>query len=265
MVPPWVPEIEPIDIDNEDENDADTEESDADPADVAIDSDSDEEVAPPARFRSSRRNLAEFARTGDTTSLNRALGHYVSSGYGGVSVATRRFGGTASTAEALGGALAGTPGTAADRLDLPLLRAASTEEVMSAVVDAVRPVDGTQDTESARASVREALSEVLGAYPDADLLQLTEDQQVLAVATFTATDLYRRFDLDVGKTIQDRAPDASTALSRLKEVRDYIRELIAGAFRRYRNAGQELTPKRLKTMASRALRETFAVFEGYLE
>ena len=48
---------------------------------------------------------------------------------------------------------------------------------MDAIVEAVRPADGTQDAEANRAAIKDALSELLTMFPDADLLNLTEDQR----------------------------------------------------------------------------------------
>jgi hypothetical protein len=98
---------------------------------------------------------------------------------------------------------------------------------MDAVVEAVRPADGTQDAEAERASTRDALSELLTQFPDADLLSLSEKQRVLITERFVAIDVFRRIQLDVGKTIQDKAPTAGAGLARLKEVKDYVKETVA--------------------------------------
>ena len=84
--------------------------------------------------------------------------------------------GTASTAGALGNALsalaAGEPAEAGSPLDPALLSGRSVDDIMDAVVEAVRPVDGTQDAEASRAAIRDALAELLTRFPDADLLSL---------------------------------------------------------------------------------------------
>ena len=54
------------------------------------------DVAPPARFRGTRRALGDYARTGETRDMRRGLGHYVRSGYSGAETAARRMGRTAS-------------------------------------------------------------------------------------------------------------------------------------------------------------------------
>ncbi|WP_211276733.1 Qat anti-phage system associated protein QatB [Erythrobacter tepidarius] len=201
--------------------------------------------------------------------MRRSLGHYVRTGYGGSGTATRRFGGTAATAGVLGGALArvaaGQPAAPGSPLDPALLAGRNAQEVMDAVVEAVRPVDGTQDAEAERAAIRDALSELLTKFPEADLLNLEPEQRAFAIERFTAIDVFRRFELDVGKTIVDKAPSAVTALSRLKEVREYVKQSVAAAFRKLRNAGRSLTSGHISQVVRDALRETFDVFEGYAE
>lgn len=136
---------------------------------------------------------------------------------------------------------------------------------MDAVVEAVRPIDGTQDAEAERASIRDALSDLLTRFPEADLLNLEAEQRAYAIERFTAIDIFRRFDLDLGKTLRDKAPSAVTALSRLKQVKEYVKETVAAAFRKMRDAGSSVTAGRVNQIVREALRETFEVFEGYAE
>jgi len=177
-------------------------------------------VAPKGRFTSSRLALGKFATSGDKNRMRHGLAHYVRSGYGGSGTATRRFGGTARTAGALYGALSpgdrGTTSLPGGALDTTLLSGRSADEVMNAVVEAVRPIDGTQDAEASRAAIKDALSELLTRFPEAALLDLTEEQRLFAVERYAALDVFRRFQLDVGKVIQDKAPTPKAGLSRLK-------------------------------------------------
>ncbi len=226
-------------------------------------------VAPPARFSGTRRSIGDFARTGDERDMRRSLGHYVRTGYGGSRVTTQRFGSTAATAGALGGALAGVasgqPAAPGSPLDPALLAGRSMNEVMDAVVEAVRPVDGTQDAEAERAAIRDALSELLTRFPEADLLNLDPAQRGFTIERFTAIDVFRRFELDVGKTIVEKAPSAAAALARLKQVRDYVKQTVAASFRKLREAGRTLTAGRIGQVVRDALKDTFDVFEGYAE
>ena len=226
-------------------------------------------TAPDRRWIGVSRSLGDYSKNGDTGAMRRGFGHYVRSGYGGSATATRRMGGTASTAGALGGALAnlanGQPASPGSPLDPALLAGRSADEIMDAVVEAIRPVDGTQDAEASRAAIRDALSELLTRFPDADLVNLTPEQREFAIERFTAHDVFRRFDLDVGQTIREKAPSVVTALSRLKQARDYVKETVAAAFRKLRDAGRALTAGRITEVVRAALRETFDVFEGYAE
>ena len=226
-------------------------------------------IAPDRRWGNARRNLGDYGATGDQNSMRRGFGHYVRTGYGGARTAARRMSGTASTAGSLNGALtalaAGQPVEPGSPADPVLLAGRSAEAVMDAVVDAVRPVDGTQDSEASRAAIRDALSEMLTRFPNADLLDLTPEARAFAIERFTAHDVFRRFDLDVGQNIRERAPNAATGLARLKQAREYVKETVGAAFRRLRNAGRTLTAGRISQVVREALRETFDVFEGYAE
>jgi hypothetical protein len=212
--------------------------------------------------------LGQFARTGSKDDMRRGVGHYVHKGLGGTGFATRRFGGTARTAgtlyNALSSAAAGQPPTLGSPLDPALLAGRSADQVMDAVVEAVRPTDGTQDGEASRSAIRDALSDVLTQFPDANLLDLSQDQRLFAIERYLALDVFRRFCLDVGKAIQDKAVSPSAALSRFREVRDYLKETVAAEFRKLQAAAQTPTAIRVAQMAAAALREAFNVFQEYV-
>jgi hypothetical protein len=135
---------------------------------------------------------------------------------------------------------------------------------MGAVLEAVRPTDGTQDAEASRDAIRRALSAVLDRFPEADLLNLTEEQRELAVESYLALDVCNRFELDVGKLLFEKAPSAAAALARLRDIHDYIKELIAAAFRKLRSGSKGPKTKHLRDIARDTLRGTFEVFEQYV-
>lgn len=271
MVPPWVPDPLPETPPPEGEappppdNAGETDQNSGDPPQPV--QSMPVPIAPAARFRGARRNLGSFASTGSSDDMRRGLGHYVRSGYGGARTAVRRFGGTASTARALHSALSslaqGQPAGPGGQLDRAILQSRSAREVIDAVVEALRPTDGTQDTETARISIRDALSELLTLFPQADLLNLSDEQRAFAIEHYIANDIYQRFHLDLGKTIQDKAPTATVALARLKEIKSYIKQAVAAAFRRNAAAGTRLTKDNINNVVRATLTETFQVFEDY--
>ena len=263
MVPPWVPPLPPPPDPEEvpDETPPDGEQQ-APSAPLAPEPVAPASVAPPGRFRATTVNLSAFARDGGSGAMKRGVGQYFSRGYGGGGNAMRRFSGSARTADALYGALSG----GAAGLGLPeqgVNDSASAQAVMDAVTEAIQPVDGTQDAESSRAAIQDALSETLATYPDADLLNLTEEQKAFAIERYVAADVFRRFHLDVGRRIYLKAPNAVAAASRLKEVRDYVKETIAASFKSARDKGQRLLGGRVASIVRAALGEAIQVFEGY--
>ena len=136
---------------------------------------------------------------------------------------------------------------------------------MDAVVEAVRPVDGTQDAEVERRAIRDALADLLSDYPEAELADLGAEQCAFVIERFTSRCVFGRFDLDVGPTIQNRAPNATAALARLREVRDYVDQTVAASFRSVYSSGVSLVSGRVAQIVQNALQETFEVFEAYIQ
>lgn len=271
MVPPWVPDI-PLPATPPDGVPPESAPDDGSEQDVPQRTELRQPIpdSPTGRFGGARRSLGEYAHSGDRPSMLRGVGYYVRKGYGGSTTATKRFGGTAQTANALFSALSGrdatNPYTApGSQLDPVLMAGRSADAVMDAVIEAVRPIDGTQDTEASRTSIKDALSEVLSRFPDADLLNLDQQQREFAIERYVALDVFRRFQLDLGKIILEKAPNAATGLGRLKDICEYIKETVAASFRQLRDAGQQMATGRITQVVQSALRETFQVFEGYSE
>jgi len=201
--------------------------------------------------------------------LRRGVGHYFKKGYGGGGTATKRFRGTARTAGSLFGALSSGAGAARtperDVLEHVCRSGGSPESIVTALVEVLRPIDGSQDAEASRKSLADALSEFLARSPDADLLNLTDEQRMSIVSRYVSLDVYGRFFLDVGKAIIDKAPSITAGVSRLREAKEYIRETIVAAFNKFAAAGATLTSGRVTALVSTALRDAIDVFQGYAE
>ena len=267
MVPPWVPDPVPPLGDGAGDDDGIPPEGDA-PDLAAKPQAQPVPIAPPARFGGARTRLGSFARTGSVDDMRKGVGQYARKGLGGGGTAVRRLGGTARTAGTLFGALsaaaAGQASGPGNELNPAVLAGRSADEIMGAIVEAVRPVDGTLDGEASRAAIGKALSELLTRFPDADLLNLSEEQRILAVERFLAWDVFNRFELDLGKTIQEKAPSAASALSRLKEVRDFITQTVAAEFRKLAAGAASLGSSKVSAIVRDALGLAIGVFEGYL-
>ena len=144
-----------------------------------------------------------------------------------------------------------------------LLRETAEQNAKNAIIEAVRPIDGTQDSEASRESIKDALSELLDKNPDADLLELDDNDKYLVIETFLAADIYQRIALDVGKHIQNKAPNAAAGVSRLKQIKEYVRETVKSSFKKVGNNLSSLSQNQVTLLARSVLEDTYEVFEDY--
>lgn len=225
-------------------------------------------VAPAGRFRPARTSLGRYGRSGGPRDLRRGLGHYSRKGLGGAASAAQRMAGTARTAGGLYGVLdalsTGAPLPTDVTLNPASLAGRTQKEIADIIVDALRPVDGTQDTEGARDSVSRALSEVLAHNPNADLAALTPPEIDLVIESYIAGDLAQRIEFDVGQAILDKAPNYAQGVDRLEEMKSYVRQEVARAFRARATVGQTMNRQVATALANDIIRDTFEIFESYL-
>lgn len=225
-------------------------------------------VAPRARFGGARQAFGDFARGGSRESLRKGLGRYTRRGLGGSKTAARRMGGAATRSGALYGALrslSGTPTPDAKQFDSSALSGLPARDVIDAIVQFVSPHDGTQDSEASQNAVSAALSDLLSEQPQVDLGALTPDNIDWVLERHLVYEIDYRVQLDVGKSILEKAPSPAIAMRRFDEIRGYIQETVASAFRQRRAAGSNLTTRETAAVAGRVLEDTFAVFEDYIE
>lgn len=250
LVPPWVPQVGATGQPGKQEAAASA-------------------TAPSARFGSARRGLGEFARSGDSSALRRGLSHYAGRGLGGSSGAARRLGGAASRSgvlfSALGGLSANTLDPARLGFDAAGLAGRSAREIIDRVARFVSPSDGTQDAESSQRAVNAALSDLLAQDPAVDVASLTREQIDWVLERHIMYEIVQRIELDVGKSIIERAPSPASAIERMKEMREYVEESVAAAFRANRQDSGSIDASEMVKLSSAVIRDTFAVFEEYLE
>lgn len=262
MVPPWAdgnnPPPNPLDDNNS-----------PSPNSPEKDNPNNQETAPIGRFKGARTNLNKFASDGGREYLQRGLGHYVKTGYGGSKTATARLSRTVVTAGALYGALSyGSSGTSGESsssvpdINFEALRGASFEKITDTIIEAIRPIDGDLDSEASRNSMKNAFSDLLEKYKDADLLNLNEEQRLYVIERFISGDVFTRFDLDMGKNILKNASSPASALSRLKEAKDYIKETVASSFKKIFTPAT-ISSKAIVTLIRETLEDAFHVFESY--
>lgn len=197
--------------------------------------------------------------------MRRGVGHYARKGMGGGRTASKRMGGTARTGGALYGALSALASGQANALatgdDRASLQGRTVDHIITAIVESVRPVDGTQDAEASRDALQAALSsELLDQYPEANLLDLSEAERLFIVERFTALDVFNQFALNVGKAIQSKAPSIAAGLARLREVKNYIRQTVAACFRGLQKSGAAPSPRTVAGIVRQTIQQAFEVF-----
>ena len=223
------------------------------------------EMAPAGRWRGARTSLGKFGGGGDDRRrhLERGLGHYSRTGLGGSGNAARRMAGTARTAgslyQALDSLANGQPLPAEFGLQPDALDGRSSAEIVDILVDAIRPIDGTQDTEAARDSAARALSEIVE--EGADLLKLSALQIDQVLTAMVGNDVALRIELDVGKAVIDKAPSKAAGLDRLQEMKEYLREVFAVQYAAERARTGHVDRAAVERVAREAMRQTFEVFE----
>jgi hypothetical protein len=266
MIPPWA---DNGDSDNPPSpTDDNTDDNSPTPNPPEKDNPENPVLAPSGRFRGARTNLNKFAREGGRQNLRRGVGHYVKTGYGGSKTATARLSRTVATAGALYRALSYGSSEAAfsessasvPDIDFDALRGKSFEQISDTIIEAIRPIDGDLDSEASRNSMKNAFSELLEKYNDANLFNLDEKQRQFVIERFIAGDVFARFDLDMGKNIRHNASSLASGLSRLKEAKVYIKETVASSFKKIASS---ITSKSIVSLIRETLEDAFHVFESY--
>lgn len=222
-----------------------------------VSSPSSEPLAPARRFVPARTYLGHFMKTGSLGDMQRALGHYVCKGYGGTDFATQRMDDTVDTAGELYAAL-----TAIDPAILPDW---PVHKVAGKLVEIVRPIDGTLDAQVCREAISRVVYELHNSFPHADFSDLAEEQRLSAIEHFVSLGVCGHLELDLGITIQGKAPSSSAALARREEMRDHVKQTVSNRFRSRMAASERLGKQRVSKLARQALRDTFQIFEDYLQ
>jgi hypothetical protein len=259
LVPPWADNDAP-------QNPPDNDPKVTPPSNPDNPNPNSQPIAPERRFFGARINLNKFASNGDKTYLKRGVGHYVRTGYGGSQTATQRLSRTISTAGALYNVLSYnssgvSSGTLPD-IDFDAFRGKTFDQITDTIIEAIRPIDGDLDSEASQKSMKDAFSELLIKYENADLLNLSEEQRLFVIERFIAGDVFTRFDLDMGKDIRRNASSAASALARLKEAKDYIKETVASSFKKI-DKTIAFTSRTIVSAIKDTLEDAFHVFESY--
>ena len=224
------------------------------------------DVAPPKRFLGARRALREFVKTGSEDAFRRAVGHYSRTGMGGARSAANRMRTSArsgaSAISFLQAARDKTDPAINEWVDSLTARNASAQEIADEIVRHTMPAGGSQDEAASQQSMAQAMQDLLARDPDIDLLNLDDDSIWALIESFLGYEAFYRLSLDIGQVFEDAALSPRDRVTRMKEMRDYLKAELSSQVEALRGDTSHATSGQLQSVLQRALENTFAVYEG---
>ncbi len=275
LVPDWVPDVSPLPAppekapEDDAKPDKDSQKNPADEKDKNLKKDCEAsnkpvpEIAPRGRYGATRGSIGKFGSTGSNGALKSALGHFASKGMGGSGGAAKRLGGSSMAAGRTYEVLSSLRSNTTDKSGLSPkdLRNCSVREAKDRIIEAIQPVDGSQDTESVRESLNQAIGDMLEIHEDASLDSLNEEQFDTLISSFIAHEIYSHFMLEVGETLL--AKGGSEGVERANDVLDYIKAEVGRAYATFET--RPTSSKEAAGISNSVIAKTFSIFEGYIQ
>lgn len=222
-------------------------------------------LAPPARFRSARRSMGDYIRSGNRESLTRSLGHYSRTGMGGAQNVANRMRHSASVASKLYSSFSslreGNEPTISSIISN--YRAANTDVygLIDAIANYICNDGGSLDETSPRNSVSSALSDLFDKNPYVDITTLSDDSVWSLVSSFLGYEAFSRIQLDIGQGFETADVSLTDRVTRLNDMREYLESEISSQIGVMRNEIRNKPPSDLQKVMMTAVERTFKVFE----
>lgn len=224
---------------------------------------SDVIIAPRARFSNARRNLGEFVRSGDRDSLRRSLGHYSGTGMGGSRKLAQRMRVSTSIAEGMVHTFRALRDDANFELRSVISKlkeqGANATQIIAAFVSHVCPDGGSLDEISSRNSGTAALSEFLDRNPEADIVNLSDDQIWSLTSSFLANEVFNRIQMDIGQAFEMQDLPFPDRISRMNEMKVFIRVEIATQLNDIRS--KDIQNADISKLLQQTIQNTFEIYE----
>lgn len=223
------------------------------------------ELAPLRRFGNARLYLGKYISSGDRGALKKALGSYSRKGMGGASNVASRMRTSTSAGAGLYNFLKGvrdsTDARVRDWVNQLTSRNLSAYEVADEIIDQVISSGGSLEEESCRDSMAQAMSDLLTIDPDVDLLNMDNDSIWTVMELFMANEAFNRLNLDIGQLFESDRYSPREAVSRMNEIRDYLKSEISAQIQELRRDSSNPTKAEMNTLLQSAIKITFEVFE----
>jgi len=222
-------------------------------------------ISPQGRFATARRYLGEYAGTGKRENLRRALGSYSRKGMGGASNLASRMRISTTTGAALFNLLQeiskkNTP-PLSEWVTQLTLRNLSVSEIADEIINQIVSTGGTLDEESCRDSIAQAMSDLIIIDPDVDFLNLDNNSIWIIIELFLANEAFNRLILDIGQLFESARYSPKDAVSRMNDIRDFLKSEISAQIQESRANTFNLTKDDMNTLLQSVVKNTFEVFE----
>ena len=222
-------------------------------------------IAPPRRFGNARRYMGEYASSGDRATLKKSLGSYSRKGMGGASNVASRMKTSTSAGAGLFNFLQGVRDSSdagvRDWVNQLTSKNLSAYEVADQIIDQVISTGGSLEEESCRDSMAQAMSELLTINPDINLVNMDNDSIWTVLELFMANEAFNRINLDIGQLFESAKYSPREAVSRMNEMRDYLKSEISAQMQELRKDTSNPTKAEMNSLLQAAIKITFEVFE----
>jgi uncharacterized protein (DUF2164 family) len=141
-------------------------------------------------------------------------------------------------------------------------RNASAQEIADEIVRYMTPAGGSLDEAASQQSMAQAMHDLLAREPDIDLLNLDDNSIWALIESFLGYEAFYRLSLDIGQVFEDAALNPRDRVTRMKEMRDYLKAELSSQVEALRGGTSNATSGQLQSVLQRALENTFAVYEG---
>jgi hypothetical protein len=225
-------------------------------------------ISPARRFSNARKYLGEYAKNGDRNALRKALGSYSRIGMGGAANIARRM----HTSIAVGAGLFNFLQKARENPDIRIrewvaqlgLKNLTASEVADEIINQIISTGGSLDEESCRDSMAQAMADLLTINSDIDLLNMDNDSIWTIVELYMANEAFNRLYLDIGQIFESVRYSPIDAVSRMNEMREYLKSEISAQIQQLRTDTFNLEKEEMNALLQSAIKITFEVFEDVL-
>ena len=126
-------------------------------------------------------------------------------------------------------------------------------------IEPIRSLD--KQEESCRDSMAQAMSDLLTIDPDVDLLNMDNDSIWTVMELFMANEAFNRLNLDIGQLFESERYSPREAVSRMNDMRDYLKSEISAQIQELRKDTSNPTKAEMNSLLQSAIKITFEVFE----